>query len=101
SSTLNIYTLSLHDALPICSSGYTQGLGPGILSIGIDPRYALKKHIEVKPQVAQIEGQSIGDFGNGVPEFYIILEINFTIVVDIRSEEHTSKLQSRENIVCR
>src|SRR5207342_3966100 len=54
-ATTEIYTLSLHDALPICTSSASP------------PRPA-------------------GRRGRGPP---------------CRSEEHTSELQSRENLVCR
>src|SRR5436309_8964628 len=57
-ATTEIYTLSLHDALPIrCSSPATPGIAHGLASVSSSRRY--------------------------------------------RSEEHTSELQSRENIVCR
>src|SRR5436309_7596038 len=59
-STTEIYTLSLHDALPIYG-----GAGPAPRRSGFD-RFRPGK-------------------GNGID----------------RSEEHTSELQSRENLVCR
>src|SRR5215475_16138282 len=59
-ATTEIYTLSLHDALPIW-----------------DP---------AQPRIVRDAGGQRGDlFGQRVP----------------RSEEHTSELQSRENLVCR
>src|SRR6266511_6493185 len=59
-ATTEIYTLSLHDALPICSS--------------------------LKIQVNGFMGDTI---------------FHPTAPSSLRSEEHTSELQSRENLVCR
>src|SRR2546421_11680009 len=67
-ATTEIYTLSLHDALPISGSGYAaEGLaGPGG---GDEPRAG--GIVRARPGV------------------------------DRRSEEHTSELQSRSDLVCR
>src|SRR6266567_9207390 len=59
-ATTEIYTLSLHDALPIRDSAL----------LIAEPR----------------------------PEFRAGIEL---ISVDVRSEEHTSELQSQSNLVCR
>src|SRR5438093_12344031 len=58
-ATTEIYTLSLHDALPI--SG----------------------------------------FGEGTTLLYLALLWYFQVIVESRSEEHTSELQSLTNLVCR
>src|SRR5436309_7568055 len=77
SATTEIYTLSLHDALPIFSSVVNRRLRsqavafrwlPMLWSIGL-------------PHSGQLL-----DCGNPL---------------SVRSEEHTSELQSRENLVCR
>src|SRR2546422_11578667 len=65
-ATTEIYTLSLHDALPICIPGQPQRLE--LLGDGADG--------ETHPR-----GDDAGD--------------------DVRSEEHTSELQSRLHLVCR
>src|SRR3984957_21200850 len=57
-ATTEIYTLSLHDALPISRS------------VRYKKRKPSKKYMPAKP-------------------------------ISVRSEEHTSELQSRENLVCR
>src|SRR5436309_14007979 len=77
-ATTEIYTLSLHDALPI--SLPDQALGVGC-----------------------VDGQEGVEEGSGsfVP---IRRLVGFKFPVQFpqpRSEEHTSELQSRENLVCR
>src|SRR5690606_880283 len=43
----------------------------------------------------------LGLFGLTIPEFFLVLSIMNLMVAAYRSEEHTSELQSRENLVCR
>src|SRR5260221_12216076 len=71
-ATTEIYTLSLHDALPIClcAKCYGRDLGRGGL-------------INLGEAVGVIAAQSIGEPGTQ------------------RSEEHTSELQSHSDLVCR
>src|SRR5690242_21206170 len=72
-ATTEIYTLSLHDALPISyatAAGMTGGLQPG-----------------VSAHRRGLVGALPGEFGLGPAE--------------VRSEEHTSELQSHVNLVCR
>src|SRR2546429_3193280 len=66
-ATTEIYTLSLHDALPICQ---TLG-GTGTVQFGTGPANASNSSL----------------YTNGS--------------LTIRSEEHTSELQSRLHLVCR
>src|SRR5690606_41511397 len=66
SATTEIYTLSLHDALPILA----------------EARHGGRHHI-----LGQVDQDGAGPAGGGQGEG--------------RSEEHTSELQSRENLVCR
>src|SRR5256885_13634146 len=71
-ATTEIYTLSLHDALPIL---YLDRLyGPIILSNETGDFSSAGWPLEVNPMVATLE---------------------------VRSEEHTSELQSPCNLVCR
>src|SRR3712207_7859977 len=70
-ATTEIYTLSLHDALPIYNSSYN------------------------------IRLWYLSDVLLGLHQFYLIpLSICF-VSHDTRSEEHTSELQSRQYLVCR
>src|SRR5690606_42058844 len=79
------YTLSLHDALPIC------------IAFIVD---------EILEQAR--EGRSVADlisFGSTLLTSDDVMpgvaEMMPMIQVEGRSEEHTSELQSRENLVCR
>src|SRR5439155_24688103 len=73
-ATPNIYTLSLHDALPIsATSGVLRDLGLGCAGQGL------------------VEG--VGD--------QLADRVGHGPVLEDRSEEHTSELQSRGHLVCR
>src|SRR5688572_31720759 len=73
-TTTHIYTLSLHDALPILAQGG-----------GFDERY------EKKPTNAPVQNEA----DNGLKN------TRGTGALVGRSEEHTSELQSQSNLVCR
>src|SRR2546427_7481178 len=78
-ATTEIYTLSLHDALPICIDTGAE-IGNGIVegqaaAVGVIAR----------------GGGTDGDYGR----------LLVHLVRSERSEEHTSELQSQSNLVCR
>src|SRR3712207_7080533 len=75
-ATTEIYTLSLHDALPIYA--------PCGLLIG-EPRRKMQRHVDP------------GRYTRGGDELAIL----DPPLADVRSEEHTSELQSRQYLVCR
>src|SRR3712207_8229926 len=79
-ATTEIYTLSLHDALPISRSPNTSSSrSVSDLSIGC-------------PEGSSgLEGRSVGDSSSRANRRSIFM----------RSEEHTSELQSRQYLVCR
>src|SRR2546422_7601257 len=85
-ATTEIYTLSLHDALPIClpvkrSLRRRPARGEPDRQVG---------HVPHRP-IEVLGGQRIDvEVGRGVHE-----------VDGVRSEEHTSELQSRLHLVCR
>src|SRR5258707_10636357 len=71
-ATTEIYTLSLHDALPICVPDPS----------GKDAR---------KERANALKGGIRSDGGGNI----------FQSICTLRSEEHTSELQSRQYLVCR
>src|SRR5690606_42068682 len=86
-STSEIYTLSLHDALPI--SGYSR--------ITIEPPSQARLDV-VKP----LRGVHSGVIAPAIAAGKLGNEIGTHLpLIGERSEEHTSELQSRENLVCR
>src|SRR5690606_40218294 len=86
-ATAENYTLSLHDALPIFQPPRTE------TTSGIEAEVALHG-LDVQPRhVGQAESGPIG------AETHI--GTRHMTRGQGRSEEHTSELQSRENLVCR
>src|SRR5256885_12102512 len=80
-ATTEIYTLSLHDALPICSDPAASVVGTG-------------SHIDAIPNAGRYDGV-VGVLG-GLEAMRALRQSGFR-----RSEEHTSELQSPCNLVCR
>src|SRR5438067_10578306 len=78
--TTNIHTLSLHDALPISSAGAALSI-PGIPSNARFP--------DAMPTFLISGYEQLGSPPNTASSF------------KTRSEEHTSELQSRFDLVCR
>src|SRR3989454_8231847 len=72
-ATTEIYTLSLHDALPICAAGLADFMPEDAEEL---VRYAVRRGLI---------GPDEGD----------------RVLSEVRSEEHTSELQSPCNLVCR
>src|SRR5256885_12935790 len=81
-ATTEIYTLSLHDALPILSDA-TTGVAVAIASIGGSP----------KPS------KVLGQTTTSAVRYAVTMSVS--VRSDSRSEEHTSELQSPCNLVCR
>src|SRR5690606_42077175 len=81
-STTETYTLSLHDALPICAAA-KEDRRHGARAAAL----AHRCHLAVE------RGRKALLIDRPVPDV--------AVEVAIRSEEHTSELQSRENLVCR
>src|SRR5205085_10742112 len=75
-TTTHIYTLSLHDALPISDTRAPSAYGDGVMETLLkDARYGIRS---------------------------LLKQPAFTKRSDsVRSEEHTSELQSQSNLVCR
>src|SRR3712207_8929545 len=81
-ATTEIYTLSLHDALPICPEEVAGGRVEDALRLGRRAR-----RVEQVEHVLAVDGHRLACLGLAVD--------------DVRSEEHTSELQSRQYLVCR
>src|SRR5690606_42137652 len=96
-SSTRIYTLSLHDALPISKSVFLAGdfnnwSPDGFPMEKMGDEWVLKVHLSPGKHLYKyiVDGKWIIDPTNK------LWEQN-----EHRSEEHTSELQSRENLVCR
>src|SRR5205823_13280174 len=93
-STTNIYTLSLHDALPICTTADTLVDRLHITaagSIGIGTANPLAS------SMLDIEGNTLGNAA------FVVNNTGGSgdLFTASRSEEHTSELQSLAYLVCR
>src|SRR5690606_41426179 len=86
--TTQIYTLSLHDALPILAQLEATRASIPPIEARIE---ALKNSLSV------LVGEIPGRLDSGVVGKKPLPSLPATV----RSEEHTSELQSRENLVCR
>src|SRR5690606_42151163 len=87
-ATTELYTLSLHDALPIYD---VAGL-VGQRRVQGDEVGALQELVELDLLDAEIARTLLGQER---------IEADHLHAQALRSEEHTSELQSRENLVCR
>src|SRR5690606_40381635 len=92
--------LSLHDALPIYLEGRacpSPGCGSG-LARSRSPRER-RSHLRLLPS-DDPHGEELGTSSVRVPEREP-RPVDLVLGHAYRSEEHTSELQSRENLVCR
>src|SRR5207247_11198480 len=98
--TLNIliYTLALHDALPIFDMVKAINYSADADFVDAVSRYLDLKlyltHVATENVLAEIDG--IWDGVYGTNNIYL-----YRFEVQDRSEEHTSELQSRVDLVCR
>src|SRR5690606_39563995 len=88
-TTSEIYALSLHDALPICPRA----------RLGLAGEHADGLAVEVDHDVAEL--RRLGVAPAEVVEALPVDLVDRGGQLQVRSEEHTSELQSRENLVCR
>src|SRR5690606_42160508 len=96
SATSHVYTLSLHDALPI-----SKRLDPGLQILLHIANTALRRdhylaQLQRPGTVGSPLDRCIQGFAAELPG-----DAQGRLPVRQRSEEHTSELQSRENLVCR
>src|SRR5207253_10807798 len=95
-STTPIYTLSLHDALPISLQNRTLTVDISHIEKALpDCISETAQTIREKHHKATISPRA----GNIYKE--VLLAAALTQVDELRSEEHTSELQSRGHLVCR
>src|SRR5690606_41193799 len=93
-----LYTLSLHDALPISAAGQEPSGGQAAEDLRYPQDGRLRPRTRgphtsadqgrILPQPADRGRDRLDDDDPGIGR-------------EVRSEEHTSELQSRENLVCR
>src|SRR3712207_8893022 len=84
-ATTEIYTLSLHDALPIFRRVRRLGVAPDV-EVTEPVRRAAARGLKPRVLVGGVVDDQVGD------------DVHPAVV---RSEEHTSELQSRQYLVCR
>src|SRR3712207_7760797 len=113
-ATTEIYTLSLHDALPICRREADDLLAaPGVVEDGLVVLLHRGELLgpDVEGVVHLLFRQSQAE-GDGVAEVLDVEELVAVVAASdhrevvtggrpVRSEEHTSELQSRQYLVCR
>src|SRR5690606_41697590 len=91
-----VYTLSLHDALPISTPDWVP------LAAKMTALAGVVAVVLVASALLTIGYQLFDGYANIEPLLYAkglgLLLVSFVLT---RSEEHTSELQSRENLVCR
>src|SRR5690606_40199519 len=91
-TTTEIYPLSLHDALPISARLFSGARSSNLRGLCVTTGFA------DSPQYTSAQASSaqapLSTAGTCHPP-------NLASSPDRRSEEHTSELQSRENLVCR
>src|SRR5260370_9403113 len=87
-ATTEIYTLSLHDALPICGDGETPDAGSRFRAEGI---------ARIPPASSRRPRSDASPSARAAPRGLRREDLEELL----RSEEHTSELQSHLNLVCR
>src|SRR5690606_39719019 len=93
------YILSLHDALPISGVTIMAGTDAGFLNSFNYPGIALHEELALFVEKGLTPAQALAAATRAGPAWFGKLDRYGSI--EVRSEEHTSELQSRENLVCR
>src|SRR5690606_41959766 len=88
-ATPSLYTLSLHDALPIFRIGNRHS----------HPGESRRDGVPTEVARTVVSDRRFRTFRRGQDR--PVPRPRFARLLDPRSEEHTSELQSRENLVCR
>src|SRR5947207_1010165 len=99
SATTEIYTLSLHDALPISKTVAKEGAAHGVRANVICPGFVRTPLVEKQiPEQSRTLGLSEEDV---VKKVMLKDTVDGEFTTLERSEEHTSELQSHSDLVCR
>src|SRR5690606_42092993 len=98
SPTYEIYTISLHDALPICFFQYGSDQGPEKAAAPQLNNDFYEQNI--KPYLSSSTLAVLNKAEKNQVLWNAML-FSSPEWMNRRSEEHTSELQSRENLVCR
>src|SRR2546427_3182563 len=101
-ATTEIYTLSLHDALPILQKDLAQSLrliGQQGSKVFYEGSIARKIAAEMAPHAGALSLQDLKSYKVAEREPLRGTYRGYEIVT-MRSEEHTSELQSQSNLVC-
>src|SRR5207253_11465981 len=96
-ATTNIYTLSLHDALPISEADIIVTAGRGMKG---PENWGLVENLAFALGAATGASRAVVDAG-WRPHSEQVGQTGKTVSPTLRSEEHTSELQSRGHLVCR
>src|SRR5690606_41430526 len=92
-------TLSLHDALPIFILERTLRPNTALVSLmHVNNETGVCNDIVELAKVARARGIP---FHSDLAQSFTKIPVRLAPYVSARSEEHTSELQSRENLVCR
>src|SRR2546429_4243662 len=90
-ATTEIYTLSLHDALPISA----------VVAVALVAHVARQAHVAAAPVQAHAQGGERAVFAIHARAAVAAHGVQADAGALVRSEEHTSELQSRLHLVCR
>src|SRR5690606_39741871 len=93
-----ILALSLHDALPISTDFY---IAAGLVGLVMGGIQSLSRSTYSKLLPETDDTTSYFSFYDVTEKIGIIIGMSIYGLITQRSEEHTSELQSRENLVCR
>src|SRR5206468_10494776 len=99
-SPSHLYTLSLHDALPISTSDKISLYALAAAESAIRDAHLELEHEDLA-RVGIAVGTSLGGVISQEAAYHEIIGKNKTRLSPFRSEEHTSELQSRSDLVCR
>src|SRR5690606_40189028 len=100
-ATSLVYALSLHDALPILPFYLASGVYT--MPEFLERRYSAgaRWYLAVISIIGYVLTKISVTIAAGGIVFEALMGMDFWTGALIRSEEHTSELQSRENLVCR